>query len=45
MEVSLLSKFEFKNQVTMIGGGGGGGHESTWVLGCPEDRKWLEGGE
>ena len=41
MEVALLSELEFKHQVTTAGGGGGGGgHESTEVLGCPEDRKW-----
>ena len=42
VEVALLSELEFKHQVTMARGregGGGGGHESTEVLGCPEDRK------
>ena len=48
MEVALLSELEFKHQVTRAGVGGSwgreeGGHESTEVLGCPEDRKWDAG--
>ena len=46
VEVALLSTLEFKHQVTTARGEGGGwdtGHESTEVLGCPEDRKWDGG--
>lgn len=36
VKVFLLSELEFEHQVTMLGGRG---HESTEVLGFPEDGK------
>ena len=43
VEVALLSKLEFKHQVTTARGEGGGMTGGMRALGCPEDRKWDGG--